>query len=89
MSNYSSNTIIGSLMSGGSSGGPWLNNFGIRPTLTGGVNGAAHDPNIIIGVTSWVSTNPNVLQEGASPFTSNNIANLITSACNLLPAACQ
>jgi len=89
VSNYSSNTIIGSLMAGGSSGGPWLNNFGIRPTLTGGVNGTAPDPNIVVGVTSWVSTNPYVLQEGASPFTSNNIANLITSACNSRPTACQ
>ena len=86
----SSNTIIGSLMCGGSSGGPWLNNFGIRPTLTGTVNGTAFNPNVVVGVTSWgYPTAPSVKQVGASPFTSNNIASLVTTACNLQPAACQ
>ena len=85
----SSNTIIGSLMCGGSSGGPWLNNFGIRPTLTGTVNGTASNPNIVVGVTSWGYIDNAVKQQGASPFTSNNIVSLVTSACNSQPAACQ
>ena len=85
----SSNTIIGSLMCEGSSGGPWLNNFGIRPTLTGTVNGTAFNPNVVVGVTSWLSMNQSVKQMGASPFTSNNIASLVTTACNLQPTACQ
>ena len=38
---YSSNTIIGSLMREGSSGGPLLNNFGIRPSSPGRRNGTA------------------------------------------------
>ncbi len=85
----SSNTIIGSLMCGGSSGGPWLNNFGIRPVLTGTANGTAFNPNIVVGVTSWGYINNAVKQQGASPFTSNNIASLVTSACNSQPMACQ
>jgi V8-like Glu-specific endopeptidase len=85
----SSNTIIGSLMCGGSSGGPWLNNFGIRPVLTGTGNGTAADPNIVVGVTSWGYINNAVKQQGASPFTSNNIASLVTSACDSRPTACQ
>jgi V8-like Glu-specific endopeptidase len=85
----SSNTIIGSLMCGGSSGGPWLNNFGIRPTLTGTGNGTAADPNIVVGVTSWGYIDDAVKQQGASPFTSNNIVSLVNSACNSQPAACQ
>src|ERR1700730_7264366 len=86
----SSNTIIGSLMCGGSSGGPWLNNFGIRPTLTGQINGTAFNPNVVVGVTSWgYETNQSVKQQGASPFTSNNITSLVTSACNSPPTACQ
>jgi hypothetical protein len=86
----SSNTIIGSLMCGGSSGGPWLNNFGVRPTLTGTRNGTAFNPNIVVGVTSWgYETNKSVKQQGASPFRSNNIVSLVTSACNSVPLACQ
>ena len=87
---YSSNTIIGSLMCEGSSGGPWLNNFGIRPTLTGQINGTAFTPNVVVGVTSWgYATNKSVKKLGASPFTSNNISQLVTSACNSQPTACQ
>ena len=85
----SSNTIIGSLMCGGSSGGPWLENFGIRPTLTGTGNGTAPNPNIVVGVTSWGYINNAVKQQGASPFTSNNIVSLVNSACGSRPAACQ
>jgi V8-like Glu-specific endopeptidase len=83
------NTIIGSLMCGGSSGGPWLNNFGIRPALTGTGNGTAFNPNIVVGVTSWGYINNAIKQQGASPFTSNNIVSLINSACGSRPAACM
>jgi V8-like Glu-specific endopeptidase len=88
-STYSSNTIIGSNMDGGSSGGPWLVNFGIAPTLTGETNGSAPTPNVVVGVTSWgyVSTSPK--EQGASPFTSNNIVSLVNSACGSAAAACQ
>jgi V8-like Glu-specific endopeptidase len=85
----SSNTIIGSLMCGGSSGGPWLNNFGIRPTLTGTSDGTAPNSNTVVGVTSWGYIDNAVKQQGASPFTSNNIVSLVTSACNSQPTACQ
>lgn len=86
----SSNTIIGSLMCGGSSGGPWLNNFGIRPTLTGTGNGSASNPNTVVGVTSWgYEINHAIKQQGASPFRSTNIVSLVTLACNSRPAACQ
>jgi V8-like Glu-specific endopeptidase len=85
----SSNTVIGSLMCGGSSGGPWLNNFGVRPALTGQINGSAFKSNVVVGVTSWGSTNQSVKQQGASPFTSGNIVSLVTSACNSQPTACR
>ena len=75
-----SNTIIGTLMTGGSSGGPWLNNFGIQPVSTGTV-GTYATPNIVIGVTSWGHTNATIKQQGASPFTSSNIVTLVNSAC--------
>lgn len=75
-----SNTIIGTLMTGGSSGGPWLNNFGIQPVSTGTV-GTYATPNIVIGVTSWGHTDAAIKQQGASPFTSSNIVTLVNSAC--------
>lgn len=75
-----SNTIIGSLMTGGSSGGPWLNNFGIQPVGTGPA-GTYATPNIVIGVTSWGYTDATIKQQGASPFASSNIVTLVNNAC--------
>jgi V8-like Glu-specific endopeptidase len=86
---FSSNTVIGSLMGPGSSGGPWVDNFGIRPTLTGTSSGAYALPNITVGVTSWGYTDPAVKQQGASPFTSGNITVLVNAACSSIPAACR
>lgn len=80
-STLASNTVIGSLMTGGSSGGPWLNNFGIPATLTGTTNGTFPNPNIVVGVTSWGYTNQAIKEQGASPFTSTNIVLLVNSAC--------
>ena len=86
---FSNNTIIGSLMCEGSSGGPWLVNFGIRPSLTGTTAGTASDPNIVVGVTSWGFDNTSIKQQGASPFTNDNIVLLVTAACAAVPAACS
>lgn len=77
----SSNTIIGSLMTGGSSGGPWLVNFGTRPALTGTTAGTFPDANVVVGVTSWGYTDSAVKQQGASPFTSSNIKVLVDTVC--------
>jgi V8-like Glu-specific endopeptidase len=89
VSTYSSNTLIGSLMSVGSSGGPWTVNFGIRPALTGIPPGSAAAPNVVVGVTSWEGLPTSGKRQGASPFTSNNIVPLISAACTARPAACQ
>jgi V8-like Glu-specific endopeptidase len=83
------NTIIGSLMCGGSSGGPWLINFGVRPSLTGTTAGSFSDANVVVGVTSWGYTSTTVKQQGASPFLSTNIVPLVNAACVAAPAACQ
>ncbi|HVW84810.1 MAG TPA: trypsin-like serine protease [Bryobacteraceae bacterium] len=87
-SSLSNNTVIGSNMNGGSSGGPWVVNFGIAPTLTGETNGGAPSPNIVVGVTSWGSTSTSPKEMGASPFTTNNIVSLVGSACGSVPSAC-
>lgn len=75
------NTIIGSNMGGGSSGGPWLNNFGINPVLTGAGTPSASVANTLVGVTSWGYTNTGVMLQGASPFLSTNLGVLITTVC--------
>ena len=86
---YSNNTIIGSLMTPGSSGGPWTVNLGIPPTLSGGDTfGTPAGYSVVVGVTSWGSTSQSAKQMGASPFTSGNIVTLLSSVCNATPSAC-
>jgi V8-like Glu-specific endopeptidase len=86
---YSNNTVVGSNMDGGSSGGPWLVNFGKDPVLTGETNGTYPANNIVVGVTSWGYTDKSYKEQGASPFTSSNIVPLVTAACGTYPAQCK
>ena len=85
MSSLSNNTLIGSLQSNGSSGGPWVVNLGDPPVLTNINFGTAADHNIIVGVTSWGYTDPSVKEQGASAFTTGNITVLVTSICTGAP----
>jgi hypothetical protein len=82
------NTIIGSLMTGGSSGGPWLLNLGMAPSLSGVSFGSAAQHNTVVGVTSWGYTNSAIKQMGASPFTSKNVVLLVNAVCTANPSAC-
>jgi len=77
----SNNTIIGSNMGGGSSGGPWVVNFGYSPVLTGAATGTASAANTVVGVTSWGYVSTAIMQQGASPFLSTNLGVLINSVC--------
>jgi len=89
-SSNSNNTIIGSNMNGGSSGGPWLVNFGLPYTLTGESNGSGYSfTNAVVGVTSWGYTSNSPKEQGASPFTSGNIQALVNSACAATSGACS
>jgi hypothetical protein len=85
----SGNTIIGTLQTGGSSGGPWAVNLGIPPTLSGISFGAEANHNVVVGVTSWGYVNTAVKEQGASAFTSSNIIPLLDRACSIAPAACR
>lgn len=85
---YSNNTIIGSLMQGGSSGGPWVANLGYQPSSSTGY-GAYPNANIVVGVTSWGYVDGKIQQQGASSFTGDNIDVLTKTACASYPAACQ
>ena len=66
---YSNNTVIGSNMDGGSSGGPWIINFGKAQVLTGETQGSAPNLNTVVGVTSWGYADKSYKEQGASPFT--------------------
>lgn len=87
-SSHANNTLLGSLMCGGSSGGPWLINLGRRPALTGTTSGNSSQINTVVGVTSWGSTANGPKQQGASPFLNTNIQSMVTAACNANPAHC-
>jgi V8-like Glu-specific endopeptidase len=80
-SNAANNTVTyGSNMRGGSSGGPWIMNFGELSTCTEGCGGSDTGMNRIIGVTSYgpVATDP--LYQGASILDSR-WTSLWTTAC--------
>jgi V8-like Glu-specific endopeptidase len=84
----SNNTIIGSNMNGGSSGGPWLENFGLPSVLTGETNGSFPPQNVVVGVTSWGYTSISAKEQGAAPFTSGNIGFLVSTVCSKYPGNC-
>ena len=87
-STSSNNTVWGSRQTGGSSGGPELVNLGKGAVLDDTTYGSEADYNVVVGVTSWGYTSTAQKVQGASPFTSDNIVSLITSACNKYPNAC-
>jgi len=66
------NLIIGSQMNGGSSGGPWLINFGTASTLSGSSAGAAPVRNVVQATTSWGYTSSTIQVQGASTFAQNS-----------------
>jgi len=86
---YKLNTLIGSRMTGGSSGGPWLVNFGQRAKLQDTKFGRASRFNVIVGVTSWGYTDSRYKIQGASPFSKDNIKVLVDQACSDNPDACK
>ena len=87
MGDASNNTIIDSRQTAGSSGGPWIVNFGEVAKLQGTNVGSAGKPNIVIGTTSWGPNDNSEKYMGASPFTSENIVILMKGACPTVSAA--
>jgi V8-like Glu-specific endopeptidase len=73
----------GSDMTGGSSGGPWVENLGTGAAPTGGFA----TRNAVVGVTSYVYNDPNVLVLGASQLNANFTA-IRTNRCNAAPGNC-
>lgn len=89
------NLVIGSNQTGGSSGGPWLVNFGTDTSSFGGTEPFDNESNQVIGTTSWGFISDQVKAQGASRFAKNaayttksNIQSLVDSACGANPGAC-
>ncbi|MER9851417.1 trypsin-like serine protease [Mesorhizobium sp. M0106] len=88
------NVIIGSNQTGGSSGCPWLQNFG-TPTSYTGTPPFDSQLNTVTAVTSWGFTTSHIKVQGASRFAKNhaytkktNIRSLVDEACGADPGAC-
>lgn len=84
------NLIIGSDQTGGSSGGPWIMNFGTAPSSTNPV-AAYSQSNRVVATTSWGYTDATLKVQGGSRFANNaefpapgpsNIQFLIDFACS-------
>lgn len=88
------NVVIGSNQTGGSSGGPWLENFGTTTSFSG-PPATDNESNQVVAVTSWGFTSGQVKIQGASMFSKNttyteksNIQSLVDSACTANPGHC-
>jgi hypothetical protein len=75
----------GSDMTGGSSGGPWVENFGnpASDAPTGGFNVR----NTVVAVTSYGYNDPNVRVQGASQFNAD-FTSIQTTMCNFAAGNC-
>ena len=87
VSGFAKNMVIGSQQTGGSGGGPWLVNFG-PATSPDGV-GKDGKRNMVVGATSWGYVSTASKEQGASPFTEDNIKSLVTEVCAAYPGACD
>lgn len=90
------NVIIGSDQTGGSSGGPWIMNFGQDPASTSSAP-SFNARNRVVATTSWGYVSSALKVQGASRFDNNaafpapgpsNFESLLNSACTAYPSKC-
>ena len=90
------NVIMGSAQTGGSSGGPWIQNFGSASSF-GGTTTNFSAGNRVSAVTSWGYVSDAIKVQGASRFGHNvmfpkggptNIKAVITAACEYDASKC-
>ncbi len=88
--------VIGSNMTGGSSGGPWMHNFGTSEGYRG-TPAEDDDRNRVAAVTSWGFNDDSIKIQGASRFGNNtafpaggpsNVQTLINFGCTFGPSKC-
>jgi hypothetical protein len=88
---YANNTgLYGSDMAGGSSGGPWVSNFG--PPASGQPGGLDAARNQVIGVTSFGFVDPTQQVQGSSildqRFNNASGTGILNAACGRRPGNC-
>ena len=88
---YANNTgLYGSDMAGGSSGGPWVSNFG--PPADGQTGGLDAARNQVIGVTSFGFVDPTQKVQGSSildqRFNNASGTGILNTACSRRPGNC-
>lgn len=90
------NTIIGSLLTHGASGGPWVVNLGVTPTPSPFLRLGSNAAPLVVGVSSFITTRKigigdliQVVRAGASPFRVTNVQAFIIEACAKTPDACK
>ena len=90
-----SNVVIGSNQTEGSSGGPWLQNFGVK-TSHSGTPPTDNQSNQVVATTSWGFILDVFKVQGASRFAKNstytmksNIQALVDDACGANPGFCS
>ncbi len=76
----------GSDMTGGSSGGPWVENFG-NPASAAPSGPGFNVRNTIVAVTSYGYNDPNVLVEGASQFNAD-FSSILSTMCAFQAGNC-
>jgi hypothetical protein len=88
--------LIGSDQTGGSSGGPWVMNFGVNPVSTSSAP-SFNQALRVVATTSWGYVGSAFKVQGASRFANNpafpapgntNVKHLIFEACAASPAHC-
>jgi V8-like Glu-specific endopeptidase len=82
----SKNVYIGSAQGRGSSGGPWIKDYGVQPAGQILTDGAAF--NNIVAVTSYIIGDANLQAAGATVL-NNTWADLFRTACADRPGNCQ
>jgi V8-like Glu-specific endopeptidase len=77
--------VYGSDMRGGSSGGPWVENFGT--SAVGQTGGLRFFPNRVVGVTSYGPVSEAPKYQGSSVL-NQEFLDILTIACNQAPGNC-
>ncbi len=82
------NVIMGSAQTGGSSGGPWINNFGKNSVFGGSTGSGAAGPRVA-AVTSWGYSLDTIKVQGASRFGNNSIFTSATNIDSMMSFGCS
>jgi hypothetical protein len=80
-----STVLYGSDMRGGSSGGPWIENFGKR--AVGQTGGLQFFLNRVVGVTSYMAPSSGPRVQGSSTL-NQEFREIVTIACDQAPGNC-